>query len=154
MTGDEFEMILTFPSTFLVGGALCLLVAVVVGAFRHWCIYLWNRTETVVLAAGGDNLELRLGPYVPAWKSRQVRMGSWLLVAAYSTLGAAWATVRGFDFGMYFWGILLIRWLLSALLGTGVANHTLRQAQSLQMDRGEICDEGLPFCGSIRGRKK
>ena len=107
MTGDEFEMILAIPNSSLVVCALCLLVAVVVGAFRHWCIYLWNRTETVVLAAGGDDPseEWRLGPYVPAWKSRQVRMGSWLLVAACSTLGAAWepsgASISACTFGEF-----------------------------------------------------
>ena len=85
------------------------------------------RTEIVVMATAGDNKteELRLGPYVPAWKSRQVRIGSWLLVAAFSTLGAALAT--GFDIqhsSKYFLGILLARWLLSALLGRAVAGYT------------------------------
>ena len=138
IAGHELEMILAFRNTSLVACALCLLVAVVVGAFRHWCAYLWKRTGIVLIAAGGGNKteELRLGAYVPAWKSRNVRLGSWLLVAACSTLGAALVTVLPKDFdigrgGKYFLGILLIRWLLSALLGKGVANYTLRVVQSL-----------------------
>ena len=41
--------------------------------------------------------------------------------------------LRGFDIGLgskYFLGILLTRWLLSALLGRSVANYTLRVVQS------------------------
>jgi hypothetical protein len=66
MSGQELEMILAFPHTSWVVCALCLLIAVVVGAYRHRCK----------------------------------------------------------------WGILLTRWLLSALLGRSVANYTLRVVQS------------------------
>jgi hypothetical protein len=115
--------------------ALCLLIAVVVGAYRHWCKYLWIRTAIVLVADAGDNKpeELRLGACVPGWKSIKVRIGSWLLVAAFSTLGAAWGALRGFDIGQgskYFLGILLTRWLLSALLGRSMANYTLQVVQS------------------------
>jgi hypothetical protein len=135
MTGQDLEMILAFPHTSWVVCALGLLIAVVVGAYRHWCKYLWIRTAIVLVANAGDNKpeELRLGAYVPGWKSIKVRIGSWLLVAACSTLGAAWGAVRGFDIGQgskYFLGILLTRWLLSALLGRSVANYTLRVVQS------------------------
>ena len=130
-------MTLAFPITSWVVCALCLLIAVVVGAYRHGCKYLWIRTAIVLVANAGDNKpeELRLGAYVPGWKSIKVRIGSWLLVAAFSTLGAAWGAVllRGFDIGQgskYFLGILLTRWLLSALLGRSVANYTLRVVQS------------------------
>ena len=82
-------MTLAFPLTSWVVCALCLLIAVVVGAYRHWCKYLWIRTAIVLVANAGDNRpgELRLGAYVPGWKSIKVRVGSWLLVAAFSTLG-------------------------------------------------------------------
>ena len=150
-------MIFAFPHTSLLVCALCLLISVVIGAFRHWSIYLWNRTEIVVIATCGNNTteELRLGPYVPAWNSRQVRIGSWLLVTALSVLGAALGAVvsQGFDFGhsgKYLGGILFTRWLLSALLGRSVASYTLRKAQCLQGDRAEVCDEALEFCGFTR----
>jgi hypothetical protein len=123
-------MILAYLNPSWVVCALCLLIAVVIGAFRHWSIYLWNRTEIVVVATGGDNKteELRLGPYVPAWKSRQVRIGSWILVAAFSILGAALAT--GFDLQRkYFLGILLARWLVSVVLGRSVASYTEKVAE-------------------------
>ena len=72
-------MIPAYPNTSQVVCVLCLFIAVVVGAFRHRSIYLWNRTEIVELAAGGGNKteELPLGPYVPAWKSRQGRRTAW-----------------------------------------------------------------------------
>jgi hypothetical protein len=147
----ELEMILAFPNISLVVCALCLLIAVVAGVYRHWCKYLWIRTAIVLVANAGDEKpeQLRLGAYVPAWKSIKVRIGSWLLVAACSTLGAAWGAVRGFGIGQaskYFLGILLTRWLLSALLGRSVANYTLRVAQSFP-DREEVCHEALEFCG-------
>ena len=131
MADHEFGMTLTFPNTSWLVYAPCLLIAVAIGAFRHWSIYLWNRTEIVVIATGGNHTteELRLGPYVPAWKSLHVRTGSWLLVAACSTLGAALAT--GFAIqhsSKYFLGILLARWLLSALLGRSVASYTEKVA--------------------------
>jgi hypothetical protein len=92
----------------------------------------------------GDNKpeDLPLGAYVPGWKSLKVRIGSWLLVAACSTLGAAWGTVllRGFHIQpgiWYFLGILLTRWLLSALLGTSVANYTLRTQGITRQGIGE-----------------
>ena len=144
-------MIFPFPNTSLIVGALCLLIAVVVGAFRHWCIYLWKRTEVVPVAAGGgdETEELRLGAYIPAWKSHKVRMGSWLLVAACSSLGAALGAVllRGFDSGhgsTYFLEFLFTRWLLSALLGRGLASYTLRKAENLRIDHGQACG------GSVR----
>jgi len=125
-------MTLAFSHTAWVACALCLLIAVVVGAYRHGCKYLWIRTAIVLVAGAGDNKpgKMRLGAYVPGWESRKVRIGSWLLVAAFSTLAAALGTVlsRGFDFGQgskYFLGILLTRWLLSALLGRIVAEYTL-----------------------------
>ena len=70
-SGQGFEMILAFPHTSLVVCALCLLIGVVVGAYRHWCKYLWIRTAIVLVANAGDNTpkELRLGAYVPGWKS-------------------------------------------------------------------------------------
>jgi hypothetical protein len=137
MTGQDLEMILAFPNTSLVVCALCLLIAVVVGAYRHGCKYLWIRTAIVLVADGGANKrqDLHLGAYLPGWKSIKVRIGSWLLVAACSTLGAALGAVlpQRFDIGhgsKYFLGILLTRWLLSALLGRSVANYTLRVVQS------------------------
>lgn len=154
-------MILSFPIISLMLCALCLLIAIVAGAYRHWCKCLWMRTEIVLVSDGGDNEteELRLGARVPAWKSRTVRIGSWLLVTAFSTLGAAFGTVppQGFDIGhgsKYFWRILLARWLLSALLGRGVANYTLRRAQSLPRDPAEVCDEVLEFCGFTAAKTK
>ena len=89
-SGQEVEMILAFPKTSWVVCALCLLIAVVVGAYRHGC----KR------------------------------------------------------------GILLTRWILSAPLGTGLANYTLRRAQSVQRERAEVCDEALEFCGVARGQSK
>ena len=136
MTGQYLEMILAFPNTSLVVCALCLLIAVAVGAYRHGCKYLWIRTLIVLVADGGANKrqDLHLGAYVPSWKSIKVRIGSWLLVAACSTLGAALGTVlnQRFDIeqGSEFGGILLTRWLLSAVLGRSVANYTLRVVQS------------------------
>jgi hypothetical protein len=154
-------MIIAFSRISWVGCALCMLMAVVVGAFRHWCMYLWKRTGILRIAAGKDNKaeELRLGPYVPTWKSRKVQLGSWLSVAACSILGAALGTVppQGFDIGHfsnYFLGILLTRWLLSALLGRGVANYTLRRSKGLRMDRADVCDEALEFCGVTRGANR
>jgi hypothetical protein len=48
-------MIPPFPNASLALCALCLLLAVVMGAFRHWCTYLWRRTEILLVAAGGGN---------------------------------------------------------------------------------------------------
>jgi hypothetical protein len=64
-------MILAFPNISLVVCALCLLIAVVAGVYRHWCKYLWIRTAIVLVANAGDEKpeQLRLGAYVPAWKS-------------------------------------------------------------------------------------
>jgi hypothetical protein len=145
-------MIFEFSNTSLMVCALCLLIAVVIGAFRHWSIYLWNRTEIVVIGTAGGNKteEWRLGPYVPAWKLRRVRIRSWLLVTAFSTLGAVLATSFDIQCGSkHFLGILLARWLLSALLG-GVGSYALRQAQRLQGDRPEVSDDVLEFCGFTR----
>ncbi|MGD0226816.1 MAG: hypothetical protein ABSF71_31190 [Terriglobia bacterium] len=131
-------MILALPNNSWVGCAMCLLIAVLVGAYRQWCIYFWERIELLPIADDGDNKseDFHLNAYVPGWKSNKFRIGSWLLVAACSTLGAAWGTVllRGFNFEhriIYFLGILLTRWLLSALLGMSVANHTLRGGHSV-----------------------
>jgi hypothetical protein len=90
----------------------------------------------VLVANAGDeqSKELRLGAYVPGWNSIKVRIGSWLSVVAFSTVGAAWVAVRSFDSGegsRYFLGILLARWLLSALLGRSVANYTLQVIQTI-----------------------
>jgi hypothetical protein len=152
-------MIVALNNTHLVDCALFLLMAVVVGVFRHWCVCLWNRTEVVLIADGGGSKteELRFGAHIPAWKSRNLRIGSWLLVAACSTLGAALGTVlmQGFDVAhgsKYFFGILLVRWFLSVLLGRGLAIYTLRRAQGLQMDRVEVCEEALEFCGFTKTR--
>ena len=75
---------------------------------------------------------LRLNDYVPGWKSKKFRIGSWLFVAACGTLGAAWTTLllRGPDIrpGIgYFLAILLARWVLSAITGIGAANYSLRK---------------------------
>ena len=141
MTGQELEMTLAFPIISWVVCALCLLIAVVVGTYRHGCKYLWIRTAIVLVGNAGDNKpeELRLGAYAPGWKSIKVRIGSWLLVAAFSTLGAAWGAVllRGFDIGQgskYFLGILLARWLLSALLGRSVAKYTCEWSKAFRIE--------------------
>jgi len=114
--------------------ALCLFIAFAVGTYRHWCISFWERIEILPDAADGDIMseELRLGAYVPGWKSNNFRVGSWLLVAACSTLGAGWGTVllRGAQTvhaALFFLGILLTRWALSVTLGIGAASLALRR---------------------------
>ena len=86
-------MTLAFPITSWVVCALCLLIAVVVGTYRHGCKYLWIRTAIVLVGRAGDNKpeELRLGAYAPGWKSIKVRIGQWLLVAAFTP----WARLGG-----------------------------------------------------------
>ncbi|MGO8732885.1 MAG: hypothetical protein ACLQVM_08820 [Terriglobia bacterium] len=126
-------MIFTLPIFALVACVVCLLIAVILGAYRQWCKYLWVRTAIVLVANAGEDKpqELRLGAYVPGWKSPQVRVGSWFLVTALSILGAALAI--GFDIqgGLkYLICILLIRSLLSAIIGRAIAGYTLRVAQS------------------------
>jgi hypothetical protein len=130
-------MILAYPHPSWKLCALCLLIAVAAGAYRRWCLYFGERIEILPTLDDGDKRseDLHLDAYVPGWKSNKFRIGLWLLVAACSTLGAAWGTVllRGVNIQpdiWYFLGILLTRWVLSALLGTSVANYALRGVHS------------------------
>lgn len=112
----------------------CVLLALAAGAYRQWCIYFWERIELLPSTDAGNILpeDLRLNDYVPGWKSKKFRIGSWLFVAACGTLGAAWTTLllRGPDIRpgiRYFLAILLARWVLSAITGIGAANYSLRK---------------------------
>jgi hypothetical protein len=95
---------------------------------------LWERIE--LLPTAGDRAilpeDLHLDDYVPGWKSENFRIGSWFFVAGCSILGAAWATIllRGTDIRpgiKYFLGILLTRWVLSAIIGIGAAYFAQRR---------------------------
>ncbi len=137
-------------------GAFCLLIAVVIGAFRHWCIYLWRRTELMRLAgAQGNAEELRLGVHIPAWKSRRLRIASWLAVCLLSTMGAAFETILRQPFSPAprlpaFLAILLLRWLLSAAVGSCLAAYTLRKSERLRPANAEgYAKETLEFCGYL-----
>jgi len=136
--------------------AFCLLIAVVVGAYRHWCIRLWRRTGSVRLAgAQGHAEELRLGVHIPAWKSRRLRIASWVAVCLLSTMGAAFETILRQPFSPApripaFLAIFLLRWLLSAAVGTCLAAYTLRKSERLRPAIGEGCArETLEFCGYL-----
>ena len=61
----------------------CVLLALAAGAYRR-CIYFWERIE-LLPSTDDDNIlpeDLRLNDYVPGWKSKKFRIGSWLFVAA------------------------------------------------------------------------
>jgi hypothetical protein len=140
--------------------AFCLLIAVVIGAFRHWCIYQWRGTELVLLGgAPGDAVELRVGVHIPAWKSRRLRIASWVAVCLLSTMGAAFETILRQPFSpapriLAFLAILLLRWLLSAAVGRCLAAYTLRKSERLRPAIGEGCArETLEFCGYINSDK-
>ncbi len=127
-------MLYAFARTPGFACALCLLIAVAAGAYRQWCLRLWERIELLPTADDRDykSEDARLGAYVPGWKSNNFRVGSWFLVTACSTFGAAWGTIllRATGIvhaGLYFLGILLTRWALSATLGLGAANLALRK---------------------------
>jgi hypothetical protein len=102
---------------------------------------------------GNKTEEFRLGAYIPAWKSRRVRIGSWLAVAACSLLGATCGAIllkrpglmHG---GRAFLAILFARWVLSALLGARLAVYTQKKAEGLQpAPTAEYTRETLEFCG-------
>jgi len=81
---------------------------------------------------GGEAGELRVGIYIPAWKSRSRRLGSRLAVSLLSILGAAPAVLphlsRPVPHLCTFLALLVIRWLMSAALGTSLTRYTLRKA--------------------------
>jgi hypothetical protein len=92
-------------------------------------------------AGSGHADDLFLDAYIPAWKLRRLRIGSWLLVAALSILGVYLRTFLLQPPGIrlhtdVFVEILLIRWLLSALLGGSAADYTLTMAEGLQTEKG------------------
>jgi hypothetical protein len=53
MTGQELELIPAYPNSSWVGCALCLVIAVAVGAYRQWCICFWERIEILLPADDG-----------------------------------------------------------------------------------------------------
>lgn len=130
-------MILAYPPMPSLVCAVCLFIAVAVGAYRQWCLHVWEVIEILPSADDWDNKsrDLRLSAYAPGWKSNNFRVGSWLVVAACSTLGGAWESffLRGseIEHGIQcFLGILLIRWLLSAALGISAASFALRRQET------------------------
>ena len=112
--------------------AACLLAGVAGGAYRQWCIQFRERMDLPAGGArGGKKLaKLPLEAYAPGWQSRQLRAGSWAVVAACSVAGAVWTTdlLMGFESGhgvVLCLCVLLVRWLLAAIIGTGAANYVL-----------------------------
>ena len=43
------------PKVFLLVCGSCLVIAVVIGAYRNWCIYLWRRTGVLIMVGGGQS---------------------------------------------------------------------------------------------------
>jgi hypothetical protein len=121
------------PNFALLGAAVCLLIAVAIGAYRQWYLRL---LKTVELDMPETELEADEGP-VPDVKLSErkfwrVRIATWFLVTALSVDGAALRTSQLDPPGVQrqqfaFLSILLIRWILSAVVGRSYAIHTLRK---------------------------
>ena len=121
------------PNPALLGAAVCLLIAVGIGAYRQWYLKL---LKTVELVETSRELEANEAAVQDAKLSRikfwRVRIATWFLVSALSVAGAALRTSQlnppGIERqGFAFASIILIRWTLSALIGKSWANHTLRK---------------------------
>jgi hypothetical protein len=127
------------PLVTLASGMACLLLAILVGAYRQFCIHLLSRTLCIeVTDDQGQAKTVPLGTYCPAWLSARHRLSSWLLVAVSSLWGAGVVattpmlppTVDPSDtwgFGTVFVVALVSRWILSAVLGRGLAMYCLHQ---------------------------
>jgi hypothetical protein len=131
----------TAPLSCFTSGAACFLLAVLVGAYRQFCIYLLSRTAAVqVIDDQGREQTVYLGTYCPVWLSVRHRLLSWLLVATTSLWAAGVMaatpilppTPNPSDpatlVGMIVF-TLALRWVVSAVLGWGLAAYGLYREQ-------------------------
>ena len=76
------------PLISLASGSICILLAVLLGAFRQLCSYMLSRAAPIQTSdIHGKESTLYLGTYFPGWLSLRYRLWTWLVVA----LSSLWA---------------------------------------------------------------
>lgn len=85
-----FKIAESSPALSSISGLTCFALAVVVGAFRQLCLYMFRRTSPIRMSdQDGKEKTIYLGPNPPGiWFSLKFRGVSWLFVAITSTWAA------------------------------------------------------------------
>ncbi len=110
-----FKIAETSPALSSISGLICFVLAVVVGAFRQLCLYMFRRTTPIrVSDPDGKEKTIYLGSNPPGiWFSLKFRGVSWLFVAITSTWAATTVATlisppRGGPLSQLFLGIFIL----------------------------------------------